>query len=217
MRIMPLTKELLEDTIKKAIELGGGRRFKQSVELQVVFKGVNPKDPEIKFREAVYLPKGSGKPAKILVVADGDMLLKAKEAGIAAYSSSEITSMSKREIKKLARNYDWILVKADLMARMGRILGPALGPRGKAPVPLPVNADVSAVVKRYANSVRLRNKEQAWVGCRIGSEDMDPSDLAENALAVIERIKAKYKRPFEATTKLYVKTTMGVPVEVFML
>jgi ribosomal protein L1 len=37
------------------------------------------------------------------------------------------------------------------------------------------------------------------------------------ALAVVERIKAKYKRPFEATTKLYVKTTMGVPVEVFML
>ncbi|MCD6324521.1 MAG: 50S ribosomal protein L1 [Desulfurococcales archaeon] len=214
---MPLSKEVLEDAIRKAIELGSGRRFKQSVELQVVFKGVNPKDPEIKFREAVYLPKGAGKPSKIVVVADGEMLLKAREAGIDAYSSEEIKGMSKRQIKKLARQYDFVLVKADLMAQMGRILGPALGPRGKAPIPVPANADIAVIAKRYSNSVRLRNKEQAWVGCRIGTEDMSPSDLAENALAVIERIRAKYKRPFETTTKLYVKTTMGVPVEVYTI
>ncbi len=212
---MPLTKEVLEEAIRKAIELGAGRGFKQSVELQVVFRGVSPKDPEIKFREAVYLPKGSGKPSKVLVVADGDMLLKAKEAGITAYRGDEVKSMSRRQIKKLAREFDWVLVRADLMAQMGRILGPALGPRGKAPVPLPVNADIASLVKRYSQSVRLRNKEQAWVGCRIGTEDMDPGDLAENALAVIEKIKAKYKRPFEATTKLYIKTTMGLPIEVF--
>jgi len=212
---MPLTKEILEETVRKAIELGAGRRFKQSVELQVVFKGVNPKDPEIKFREAVYLPKGSGKPSRVLVVADGEMLLKAKEAGVTAYKVDEVKSMSRRQIKKLAREFDWVLVRADLMAQMGRILGPALGPRGKAPVPVPVNADIVSLVKRYMNSVRLRNKEQAWVGCRIGTEDMDPKDLAENALAVIEKIKAKYKRPFEATTKLYIKTTMGLPIEVF--
>ena len=109
---MPLSKEVLEDAIRKAIELGSGRRFKQSVELQVVFKGVNPKDPEIKFREAVYLPKGAGKPSKIVVVADGEMLLKAREAGIDAYSSEEIKGMSKRQIKKLARQYDFVLVKA---------------------------------------------------------------------------------------------------------
>ena len=211
---MPLTKEVLEEAIRKAIELGAGKGFKQSVELQVVFRGVSPKDPEIKFREAVYLPKGSGKPSKVLVVADGDMLLKAKEAGITAYRADEVKSMSRRQIKKLAREFDWVLVRADLMAQMGRILGPALGPRGKAPVPLPVNADIASLVKRYLRSVRLRNKEQAWVGCRIGTEDMDPGDLAENALAVIEKIKAKYKRPFE-TTKLYIKTTMGLPIEVF--
>ncbi len=213
---MPLTKEVLEEAVKKAVELGSGRGFKQSVELQVVFKGVNPKDPEIKFREAVYLPKGSGKPSKVLVVAEGEMLLKAKEVGIPTYSANEVKSMSKRQIKKLARDFDWVLVRADLMAQMGRILGPALGPRGKAPVPVPVNADIVSVVKRYSQSVRLRNKEQAWVGCLVGTEDMNSSDLAENAWAVIERIKSKYRRPFEATAKLYIKTTMGLPVEVFM-
>lgn len=213
---MPLTKEALKEAIKKAIELGKGRRFKQSVELQVVFKGVDRKDPEIKFRDAVYLPKGAGKSAKILVVANGEMLLKAKEAGIDAVSGDEVKSMSRREIKRLASKYDWVLVKADLMAQMGRLLGPALGPRGKAPIPVPINADILAIVKRYSNSVRLRNKEQVWVGCRIGTEDMSLDDLADNAMTVIEHIKGKFKRPFETSTKLYVKTTMGPPVEVFM-
>ncbi len=213
---MALTKETLMDAIRKALDLGKGRNFIQSVELQVVFKGVSPKDPEIKFRDSIHLPKGTGKPSKVLVVANGDMLLKAKEAGIDALSDEEVLSMSRREIKKLAMKYDWVLVKADLMAKMGRVLGPALGPRGKVPTPVPVNADIVMIVKRYSNSVRLRNKEQAWVGCKIGTEDMDVEDLAENAMAVIEHIKNKFKRPFETSARVYVKTTMGPSVEVFM-
>ncbi len=213
---MPLTKEVLADAIRKAIELGKGRNFKQSVELQVVFKGVDPKDPEVKFRDNVVLPKGTGKTPKILVIATGDMLLKAKEAGVDALSGDEVKSMSKRELKKLGRKYDWVLVRADLMAQMGRIIGPVLGPRGKAPIPVPISADISIFIRRYTNSVRLRNKEQAWVGCKIGTEDMSPEDLAENAMAVIEHIKTKFKRPFETSTRIYVKTTMGPPVEVFM-
>ena len=213
---MALTKEVLKESISKAIEVGKGRNFIQSVELQVVFKGVSPKDPEVKFRDSVYLPKGTGKPSKVLVVANGEMLLKAKEAGIDALSDEEVLSMSKREIKKLAMKYNWVLVKADLMAKMGRILGPALGPRGKVPTPVPINSDIVMLAKRYSNSVRLRNKEQAWVGCKIGTEDMDPEDLAENAMTIIEHIKNKFKRPFETSVKVYVKTTMGPSVEVFM-
>jgi len=212
---MALTKEVLKEAVMRAIELGTGRNFRQSVELQVVFRGVNPKDPEVKFRDVVYLPKGPGKASKVLVVAEGEVLLRAKEAGVPAYSANEVKAMSRRQVRKLAREYDWVLVRADLMSQMGRILGPALGPRGKAPVPIPINADISALIKRYSQSVRLRNKEQAWVGCRIGTEDMGADDLVENAWAVIDKIRSKYKRPLETTAKLYVKTTMGVPVEVF--
>ncbi|OYT48016.1 MAG: 50S ribosomal protein L1 [Desulfurococcales archaeon ex4484_42] len=213
---MPLTKKAIVNAIKKAIELGKGRRFKQSVELIVVFKGFDPKSPEIKFRDAIVLPKGLGKTPKILVVANGDMLLKAKELGVNTLSDAELKSLSKREAKKLARKYEWVLVKADLMAIAGRILGPALGPRGKFPIPVPLNADIGAIVKRYMLSTRLRNKEQPWVACKVGTEDMNPEDIAENIMTVLEHIKSKIKRPLEAATKIYVKTTMGPPVEVMM-
>ena len=211
-----LTKEAIVDAVKKAIELGRGRRFKQSVELIVTFRGFHPKSPEIKFRDAIVLPKGLGKEPKVLVVANGDMLIKARELGIDALSDEELKNLSRREAKKLARKYDWVLVKADLMVFAGRILGPALGPRGKFPIPVPVNADIGAVVKRYKVTTRLRNKEQLWVGCRVGTEDMKAEDIAENIMTVLEHIKSKIKRPLESATKVYVKTTMGPPVEVMM-
>ncbi len=213
---MPLTRESLIDAVKKAVELGKGRNFKQSIELIVVFKGVDRKSPEIKFRDAVYLPKGLGKEPKILVIADGDMLIKAREAGVDALSAEDIKGLSKRAIKKLARTYDWVLVKADLMATVGRLLGPALGPRGKAPIPVPLSADIKVIIKRYKSTTRLRNKEQVWVGCRVGTEDMKAEDIVDNIMAVIEHIKTKFKRPFETSTRVFIKTTMGPPVEVIM-
>jgi len=213
---VPLTRESLIDAVKKAIELGKGRNFKQSVELIVVFKGVDRKSPEIKFRDAVYLPKGLGKEPKILVVADGDMLIKAREADVDALSVDDVKGFSRRAIKKLARTYDWVLVKADLMATVGRLLGPALGPRGKAPIPVPLSADIRVLIKRYRNTTRLRNKEQVWVGCRVGTENMKAEDIVDNIMAVIEHIKTKFKRPFETSTRVFVKTTMGPPIEVIM-
>jgi len=211
---MALTKESIEKAVEKAVTLGRGRKFRQSVELIVAFRGMNPKSPELKFRDVVLLPKGLGKAPKILVIADGDMLVKARELGIDALSREELQKLSKREVRKLARKYDWFLVKSDAMSVAGRFLGPALGPRGKFPIPIPLNADLKAVVRQYSMSAKLSNKEQAWVGCRVGTEDMSYSDIAENIMAVLEYIRSKIKRPLENTCTIYIKTTMGPPIEV---
>ncbi|MEM1623356.1 MAG: 50S ribosomal protein L1 [Sulfolobales archaeon] len=211
---MPLTKELLSDAISKAISLGSGRNFKQSVELLFTFSGFDKKSPEIRFRDAVLLPKGPGRPAKILVVADGGMRLNAQKLGVDTLGTDQLKNLSKRDIKKIARKYDWFLVATEAMSIVGRILGPALGPRGKAPIPLPPQANLELLLKQYGSSTWLRNKEQNWVGCRIGTEDMPVDDLVENAMSVIEFVKNKIRRPLEGAVRIYVKTTMGPAVEV---
>lgn len=65
---------------------------------------------------------------------------------------------NKRTVKKLATQNDWFLIAPDSMALAGRILGPALGPRGKFPTPLPGAADVTEYINRYKRStlVKLR-------------------------------------------------------------
>lgn len=211
-----MVKEAALKAIERAIKLGAGRKFKQSVELIVTFKGVDPKSPDIKFRDAIYLPRGLSATSRVLLIADGEMLMRARELRLEVLGRDELQRLSKREVRKIACKYDWFLVKSDLMALVGRVLGPALGPRGKFPIPIPANADLVSVVRQYSMSVRLRNKEQAWVGCKVGDEGMRPEDISENVVAVLEHIRSKVKRPLEGLCRVYVKTTMGPPVEVML-
>ncbi|MEM1595769.1 MAG: 50S ribosomal protein L1 [Desulfurococcaceae archaeon] len=209
------SKDILAKHISKAIDLGKGRNFKQSVELVIVLKDVDIKSQQLKIREVVYLPKGRGKEAKVCVVCDPDIAEGVKEAGAhRIILSTELRELNKKQAKKIASECDWILVKPDLMGTVGRVLGPALGPRGKIPVPLPSGGAVKALVSRYKNTVLVRIKDQPVIMTIIGSEDMNPEDLAENAIAVLSAIESKLPARFANIGKLIFKTTMGIPVEV---
>jgi large subunit ribosomal protein L1 len=213
---MPLPgRDVLLNSIRKAIENGEKRNFKQSVELIVTLKDVDLKSQSMKIREAVFLPKGRGREAKICVIGDGDFLEAAKEAN--AYliiPSSDLKNLTKKQTKKIASTCDWILVKSELMGVVGRVLGPALGPRGKVPIPVPSGANIKALVSRYKNTVLVRIKDQPQIMTVIGTEDLPPEDLVENALAVLSLIENKLPAGSANIKQIYVKTTMGIPIEV---
>ncbi len=211
----PGIREKLEEAIRKCIECSEKRNFKQAVEMIVVLRDVDPRTPEGRIREIVILPHKPNKDVKICVVADGDMALKARESG--AYkvlTKEDLQGMSRKEAKKVAQECDWVLVRADMMPLAGRTLGPALGPRGKIPVPVPPNADIAAMIERYKAAVLIRTKDHPVVMCRIGTEDMEPSKLVENALRVLSTLEEKLKNPAHNIARIVVKTTMGPPVEV---
>ncbi|MGC9148276.1 MAG: 50S ribosomal protein L1 [Sulfolobales archaeon] len=213
-----ISKETLISKIREALELGGSKKFVQGVDLQIVLKGLDPKSQEVRFRDAVYLPKGLGKKNKICVIADGDMAVRAKEGGAdLLITREELQNIDKKRAKKIASECDWILVKTDLMGIAGRVLGPALGPRGKAPTPVPANTDVISQINYYRSVTRLRNKEQLFVSCRVGSEKMKPEDLADNILAILSYVESKVKQPLEQVVDhIIIKTTMGTPVRVYL-
>ncbi len=207
----------LRDAIQKALETSPKRKFKQAVELIIVLRDVDVKSPEGRIREIVFMPYPINKDVKICVVADGDMALKARDAG--AYkviTRDELTRIqgNRKEAKRIAQQCDWVLVRADLMPLVGRILGPALGPRGKIPIPVPMNADITVLLKKYKAATMIRTKDQPQVMCRIGTEDMSIDQLVENAIAVLSSLEGKLKNPLYNIGKLIVKTTMGPPIEV---
>jgi len=215
---MPLpSKEVLLESIKKALESSGKRNFKQSVELIVTLKDIDMKSQSAKIREVVFLPKNKGKDAKICVVGDGEFLEEAKEAGAyMAISSGDLKNMSKKQAKKIASTCDWILVKSELMGVAGRTLGPALGPRGKIPVPASPGVNIKALISRYKNAVLVRTKDQPQIMTAIGTDDLPLEDLVENALAVLSLIESKLPAGSANIKQVYVKTTMGVPIEVLV-
>ncbi|ABN70191.1 LSU ribosomal protein L1P [Staphylothermus marinus F1] len=213
---MPLpSKEELKEAIVKAVQYSPKRNFKQSVELIVVLKDVDPRSPEGRIRETIFLPKGLGKDKIICVVADGEMAEKARAGGAhRVITRDELLALSKKDAKKVAQECDWVLVRTDLMANAGRILGPALGPRGKIPVPVPPAADIVSVMNRYKSAILLRNKDQPQLMTRIGTEDMNPEDLVINAQTILSRLETKLPNGAHNIAKIVVKTTMGPPIEV---
>lgn len=158
---MLASKEQLLDAIKTALsnENNPKRNFTQSIEMIITLKGVDMKKGEIKLREIVALPKAPTKPKKVLVVPTFEQLEYAKKAQpnvILTKEELQKLQGQKRSVKKLARQNDWFLIAQESMALAGRILGPALGPRGKFPVPLPTAADITDYINRYKRSTSVK-------------------------------------------------------------
>ncbi|MCH4814523.1 MAG: 50S ribosomal protein L1 [Saccharolobus sp.] len=215
---MPIVdRNNIEDSLKLALspENNPKRNFVQSVEIIVTFKEVDMKKGDLKLREIVVLPKPPEKSKKVLVVPTIQQLEYARKAEpntILTKEELQKLQGNKRTIKKLARQNDWFLVAPDSMALVGRILGPALGPRGKFPTPLPNTADISEYILRFKRSTLVKTKDQPQTQAFIGTENQQIGDLAENALAVLNVIESKgYAQKIR---NIYVKTTMGKVVKV---
>jgi len=206
----------LARAIEEARKLAKPRRFKQSFELIIKLRDVDLKKPENRFTDLVPLPHPSpSKRARVAVIAAGDLAVKARDAGadaVLAREDLEGMAANKKEAKKLVKGYDVFLAQADLMPLVGRLIGRYLGPLGKMPQPVPPTADVTPFIERARRSVRIRLRDQPQISCRIGSEDQDTKEVAENAMAVINYVASKL-RP-QNIDRIYVKLTMGPVVKV---
>jgi large subunit ribosomal protein L1 len=214
---MPLDKKTLSDAVKEAKVRSGEKKFNQTVELILDIKEIDMKSPEGKIQAVVDLPHMSGKPNKILVVASGELALKARKAkadGVMERADLEGYAGKKKELRKLANTYDVFLSEAPLMPLVGRILGPALGPRGKLPVPVPPSADIEGLITKHRKTIVVRMRNQPIIQCAVGTSDMTEEDLVDNMQAVLRLVEGKLKRGLKNVKLAFIKTSMGEPVKI---
>ena len=214
---MPLDKKTLLDAIKEAKTQSGEKKFNQSVELILDIKEIDMKSPEGRIQQVVELPHATGKPNKILVVASGELALKAKQAKadkVMERAELEDLAGKKKELRKLANDYDVFLSEAPLMSSVGRIFGPVLGPRGKLPVPVPPNADIASLITKHRKTVLVRMRNQPIIQCLVGTEDMKEEDVVDNIQAVLRVLEGKLKRGLKNVKFAFIKTSMGKPVKI---
>ena len=211
---MSLNLDAIVRAVEEAKAKAKRRRFVQTYELIVRFKDFDVKNQNNRFNITVTLPHPlQGKTPKVCVLATGAMVLAAKEANadaILTMEDIEKLAGNKKEIRKLANSYDYFVATPDLMVLIGRVMGQILGPRNKMPEVVQPNADIKAVIDRLKRSVRVRVKDQPQVMCKVGTESMDPKQVAENIAAVLDEILKKV-RP-EQLGEVSVKLTMGPPV-----
>jgi len=215
---MPLDKKTILAAVKEAKGDSGKRNFTQSIEFILTLKDIDMKSPEGRIQEVIELPHSvPSKQNKICVIASGELALKARKAKadrIMDRSELEGLAGKKRELRKIANEYDVFLVEAPFMPLVGKILGPALGPRGKLPIPVPPAADISTLIEKHRKTVRVRMRNQPILQCRVGTEDMKEEEIVENIEAVLRVIEGKLKRGIKNIDNAYIKTSMGKPVKI---
>ncbi len=214
---MPLDKKTIVDAVKQAKEKSGGKKFNQTVDLILNIQEIDMKAPEGKIQEVVELPHATGKPNKVCVVASGELAMKARHANadkVIERGDLDALAGKKKDLRKLASEYDVFVSEAPLMSLVGRTLGPVLGPRGKMPIPVPPTADVVALLQKHRNTVVVRMRNQPLIQVSVGSESMSDDDLYDNVQAVLRVLDGKLKRGLKNVKNVYIKTAMGVPVKI---
>lgn len=211
-----LSNQQLAELVKKGKEQAKETKFTQSIEVMVTLKEVDPKKTDLNINEIVYLPNPTSKKATVAFIGSGDLALRAKAAKadlVIEPSQLENYGGSKRDAKKLARSYDFFLADTALMPRVGKVLGQALGPKGKIPTPVPPNASVEAMITRMRTAVRVRSRGSLGVTAKAGDSTLTEAQLAENISAVVTAMSKKLPNGDKNVKTVMVKTTMGKPAK----
>jgi large subunit ribosomal protein L1 len=214
---MPLDNKTILEAIKQAKAKSGEKKFNQTIDLILDIQEIDMKAPEGKISEIVELPHDTLKANSICVIAQGEFALKAKNAKadfVVERADLDELNGKKKELRKLASDYDVFIAEAPLMPLVGRILGPVLGPRGKMPIPVPPNADISALLNKHRKTVSVRMRNQPIIQVSVGSQQMKDEDLVDNTMAVLRVLDSKLKRGLKNVKFVFIKTSMGEPVKI---
>ena len=211
-----MTQEVLE-AVKEAKEQSKPRNFTQSVDMIVNIRDLDVKKPENRFNEEVTLPNGRGKEVKIGVIADGELIVQAKDAGVAlVINKADLEELGKdrKAAKQAVNSVDFFIAQADMMPLVGRFLGPILGPRNKMPKPVPASIKLDPLLERLQSTVKVGIKQQPAIQIIVGSQDMSDEDLAENIETVLTVLDRHLDKGRNQIKSMFIKTTMGPIVRV---
>ena len=190
-------------------------KFDETVEV-VIRLGVDPRQADQMVRGTLVLPHGLGKSKKVLVIAAGEKVREAEEAGAELVGGEEMV----KKIQDGWTDFEAVIATPDMMKLVGR-LGKILGPRGLMPNPKAgtVTFEVkNAVQEIKAGKVEFRVDKTALIHVPLGKLSFSAEHLVENAQALLDSV-AKAK-PAAAKGK-YVKgitlsSTMGPGIPIHL-
>ena len=159
-------------------------KFDETVEVAVRL-GVDTRHADQVVRGTVILPEGTGKTMRVLVIAVGDKVREAQEAG-ADFVGVEFI----QQIKDGWLDFDVMIATPDQMGQIGA-LGRVLGPRGLMPNPKAgtVTFDVAKAVKESkGGKIEFRVDKGGNVHAPIGKVSFGADALERNFTAFMDQI-----------------------------
>ena len=183
-------------------------KFDETVELAFSL-GVDPKHSDQQVRGTVFLPYGTGKTVRVLVISQGDNLKKAEEAGADLFGGKEYID----KITGGWLDFDVLLITPDMMKEVAR-LGKILGSKGLMPSPKKgtVTPNLAQAIKEIKKGrIEYRVDKGGGLHLIAGKKSFTAEKLTANLREIISAIiqarppvvKGKYIK------KTVLSTTMG--------
>ncbi len=209
-KIYPLEQAV--DFLKNAPKL----KFDETIEVSINLN-VNPKKADQNIRSTTILPHGIGKTKRILVMAKGEKLKEAEDAGVEYSGNDDL-------IAKIASgwfDFDVMIATPDMMKDLGKI-GKALGPRGL--MPNPKSGTVTMEIKKAVEEIKsgkmeFRVDSFGILHVCVGKMSFDKIKLVENIKSFIsDLLKLKPSTVKGNFIKsMSVSSTMGPGIKIDLL
>lgn len=184
-------------------------KFDETVEVHFRL-GINPKMSDQQIRSTVSLPGGTGKEVRVAVVAKGEKVQEAQDAGADVVGSEDLVA----KIGEGFLEFDKLVATPDAMGMLSK-MGKLLGPKGLMPNPKDgtVTFEVGKAVKELkAGKVSFRaEKDGGLVQMAIGKLSFEDERLLKNLAAVVEQIQKVKPTSVKGTyiKAVYLSSTMG--------
>ena len=188
-------------------------KFDESVDLAINLN-VDPRHAEENIRVSTSLPKGTGKKVVLLVLAQGEKVQEALDAGADYCGNKEYLD----KIKSGWVDVDKIIATPDMMAELGK-LGKILGPKGLMPNPKSgtVTTNVAkAVSDQKSGMVELRVEKTGIIHAVCGKVSFDTKDLVDNIRQIYSTL-LKSRPPSvkgQFLEKISISSSMGPGIKV---
>lgn len=183
-------------------------KFDETIEVAMRL-GVDPKHADQMVRGTVVLPHGLGKSKKVCVIASGEKVKEAEQAGAEHVGGDDLVA----KIQEGWLDFDALIATPDMMKSVGK-LGKVLGPKGLMPNPKTgtVTFDLlNAVREIKAGKVEFRVDKTSIIHTPVGKASFSAEKLVDNARTLIDSVvkakpaaaKGKYVR------SISISSTMG--------
>lgn len=217
-----MNKQNVLQTLQKVRDQSQKRKFEQSVDMVVNFKGIDFKKEQNRIDVNVNMPFGSGKTESkaLIFVRDKHFAdqLKTKVQKIVLEEDIEALAKAKKEVQQIIEEFNVVLAEGPVMLTVAKFLGQQLAPKGKMPKPVqPSIKEVESIIASMGSSIRVTNKKGKFmplVNLSVGKEVMKDEQIAENVLTVYNSILTALNNNTQSIKSVILKTTMGPAVKI---
>ena len=188
-------------------------KFEESLEIAIKL-GIDSSKTDQNIRGTINLPKGTGKKVRVAVVAKGEKVDEALNAGADIVGEAEISD----KVSSGKIDFDILISTPDMMSSISK-LAKILGPKGLMPNPKlgTVTQDIQTAIKNAkAGQIQYKNDKGGIVHAGVGKLKFSDEDLIENLKTFYSSINKSKPDSIKGTfiKKVTIASTMGVGLEI---